>query len=118
MEGYIISGVLAVIIAFQQIWITKLINRLMARNYEEFKYYQKKYPKDLKEMNKIRKETRDEDQKKREEIEIQFHDPETIKRLERFDEEWGAEEIDAKKLEEQDMQEVEMTSNDMEKDNK
>ncbi|MCM8781735.1 MAG: hypothetical protein NC828_01595 [Candidatus Omnitrophica bacterium] len=32
----------------------KLLNRLMARNYEEFKYYEEKYKKDVKQNEKAR----------------------------------------------------------------
>ena len=36
----------------------KLLNRIMAKNYEEYNYYEEKYPGDLKELDRIRDESR------------------------------------------------------------
>ena len=115
----IFSGVFLALIVVQAIWYEKRIkdmtDRLMATNFEEYKYYKKKYPTDLKEIEKLRKDARKEDT--RTETELQFHNPETIKRLGRFEEDWGAEEVDEKQLEEMERSDMEMISDDMEKDN-
>lgn len=114
----IFSGVFLVLIIAQAIWYEhrqgKLINRIMAKNYEEFRYYEHKYPRDLKEIEKLRKDARNTE----EEAELQFHSPDTIKSLDRFEESWGAEEVDEELLKEQEQKEMEMISNDMENDNK
>ena len=115
----IFSGVFLALMVVQAIWYEKRIkdmtDRLMATNFEEYKYYKKKYPTDLKEIEKLRKDARKEDT--RTETELQFHNPETIKRLGRFEEDWGAEEVDEKQLEEMERSDMEMISDDMEKDN-
>jgi len=37
----------------------ELLNRVMSKNYQEFEYYDKKYPTDIKEMEELRDEARD-----------------------------------------------------------
>jgi hypothetical protein len=94
--------------------VNELLDRIMSKHYEEFKYYKEKYPDDLKELKKLRKDTRKEAMK---ESEIEFHDPDTLKRISRFEEDWGAEEVDARQLEAMERSDMEMTSNDVDKDN-
>ena len=118
MEGLIFAGVFLAMLVGQYVYVeyrhNKMLNRLMSRNYEEYKYYQEKYPRDLKEVDRLRQESKQGDRK---EVELQFHDPNTEKLLAKFEEEWGADEVDEEKLKELDLQEMEMVSNDMEKDN-
>lgn len=38
--------------------LDKLLNRLMSRNYAEFRYYQDKWEKDVKDIEHLREETR------------------------------------------------------------
>jgi len=46
--------------AFNRVERTKLLNRLMAKDYKEFKYYENKWKGDLKEIEKVREENREE----------------------------------------------------------
>jgi hypothetical protein len=48
----------------------KLLNRLMARDYKEFQYFEEKYPKDVAEVEKLREEARDERKKLDDEQEL------------------------------------------------
>ena len=119
-NGTLIPIVAIAIFVVQQVWcewrVNRLVDRLMAKNFEEFKYYKHKYPGDLKEIEKLRKDVREEN-KNPVETEIQFHKPETIKALSRFEEDWSAEEVDAKQLADMEQSDMEMSSDDLEKDN-
>lgn len=74
-----------------------LLNRIMSRNYEEFKYYEEKYPEDIKEVKKMRTETRTEREELKEE-------PLDIARAEEFEaeleEDWSPEELNLEKIKE------------------
>jgi UTP:GlnB (protein PII) uridylyltransferase len=64
MDRYSFLIVLAVIIltvvndGIWRRWTEKLLNRLMAGNYKEYQYYEQKYAKDVKEVEKIRQDER------------------------------------------------------------
>jgi hypothetical protein len=78
----------------------QLLNRIMARNYEEFKYYEEKYPKDIGELQKIRQEERKE--RGRDNTtppDIMGDEAEAVARkIDGFEEDWGDEEVDQKAI--------------------
>jgi len=60
---YIVIALIALYVvseAFNRVERTKLLNRLMAKDYKEFKYYENKWKGDLKEIEKVREENREE----------------------------------------------------------
>ncbi|MCK7532362.1 MAG: hypothetical protein MZV63_15680 [Marinilabiliales bacterium] len=70
----------------------------MAKNYEEYQYYGKKYDKDLKEVTKLRDEARE---GRIEEIETVGNDSEAKEAqrvLDGFDDEWNMDEVDKTKV--------------------
>lgn len=68
-----------------------LLNRVMARNYEEFKYYEEKYPEDIKEVKKIRAETREEREELKEEP---LDEAKALEFEQHLEEDWNPEELD------------------------
>ena len=81
--------------------ITKLLNRVMARNYEEYEYYDKKYPRDLKELDNIREQENKIRETNLEELrgEEPFSTDEDIaKKIDEFEEDWKPEELDFQKV--------------------
>lgn len=63
MIEYIVIAVLALYViseSFNRRERGKLLNRLMAKNLPEFKYYEDKWKGDLKEISTVREETREE----------------------------------------------------------
>jgi biopolymer transport protein ExbB/TolQ len=63
ITAYILVSILVLYVVsemFHRAERTKLLNRLMAKDYKEFRYYQEKWPGDLKEIEKVRDETREE----------------------------------------------------------
>jgi dipeptidase len=60
MIEYILIGV--IVLQEAAFWFErrKLLNRIMATDYEQFEYYDKKFSKDIKEVEKIRDEAREE----------------------------------------------------------
>lgn len=101
MNIYIIFGLL-ILYAVSEIFHRRerksLLNRIMSKDYGEYKYFVDKYPKDLKEVERIRKEVR-----KQPANEIDFSkNPEDEKAYEKFvkglEEEWSEDEIDKSKI--------------------
>lgn len=79
----------------------RLIDRIMAKDYQEFEYYDKKYQGDLDEVEKLR----DEDRKIRKEDKEAFAedvklDDKTKRYLEGMESDWSPVELDTKKLKE------------------
>jgi len=71
----------------------KLEDRLMARNFQEFKYYEEQFPKELKVVTKAREKEMD---KIFEEKEVE---DESVKKFKNeVEEDWSTEAIDSKKL--------------------
>jgi hypothetical protein len=63
MANYILIAVFILYVVsevFHRIERDKLLNRLMAKDYKEFKYYEDKWKGDLKEIAAVREETREE----------------------------------------------------------
>jgi hypothetical protein len=100
MEGYIIYALLGWLIVSDLLnrhERIKLLNRVMAKNYQEFEYYDKKYEGDLKEVEALRDESRDgrvEEIQANEELE----DKDNRKIMDAFDEDWANDEIDKTKI--------------------
>jgi len=98
VEGYIIYILLAYIIYRDVVYdhrLNKLLNRVMSKNYQEFEYYDKKYPGDLKEVDALRNEARDE---RKIDVPEDKEDIETREILEAFDEDWAPSEVDKTKV--------------------
>jgi len=76
-----------------------LLNRIMAKNYQEFEYYEKKYDKDLKELDHLRDESRDE--RKNEAMEEPVFSEMGNTNLSGFEEDWEEEEVDKVALKKQ-----------------
>lgn len=75
----------------------KLLNRIMSKNYEQYEYYEKKYDKDLDEVEKLREEDHA-DRKEFEEQDItQPVDTKATKFLENLEEDWDESELDLPK---------------------
>lgn len=74
-----------------------LLNRVMARNYEEFKYYEEKYPGDVKEVKGLREEARIEREETKKEPLDEVKTKEFTQNLE---EDWDSEEMDLEKIKE------------------
>ena len=76
----------------------RLLNRLMAKDYKEYQYYQKEHKKDVVEKEAIREEARDErdDFRKTQKLEDEIKDAEKqiadVPQREDFEEEWENEE--------------------------
>ena len=76
-----------------------LLNRVMARNYEEFKYYEEKYPGDIKEVKGLREEARTE----REETKSTTEPLDEARAKEfagNLEEDWDSEELNLEKIKE------------------
>lgn len=84
--GFLISFLLfATFIVFELLnyrRIEKLLDRLMSRNFEEYKYFSDKWPGDLKEYERLREESRIDREKEREQK------PVTDDNIEFFEEDW------------------------------
>ena len=101
----IIAGVLGGLYLFERITgraeRQKLLNRLMAKNYEEFEYYDKRFGTDIAELKKMRNDERKERKKQSkdfEEISIDApKDPELEEMIKNLEEDWGDEELDLTK---------------------
>ena len=78
---------------------SKLLDRLMARTFQEFEYYDKIVPEEVEETKKLRSEAREmrsgEDEEAKE-IDEEYA-PE-LKSLKNFEEEWSGDEVDLEKL--------------------
>jgi hypothetical protein len=78
----------------------RTLNRLMAKNFQEFNYFDKKYDTDLKEVELLRDEERQEREIKAEEKEQGLPDDKALETFVKgFEEEWG-EDINRAKLKE------------------
>ena len=81
---------------------TKLMDRIMARGYEEYQYYDKKYQTDLNELSKIRKDERKVRYEEKDVFEDDSNPPEQkekIKKiLKQYGSDWGADEVDTAAL--------------------
>lgn len=100
MEGYIFYALLAWLIVsdfLNRHERTKLLNRLMARNYQEYEYYDKKYKGDLKEVEALRDESRD-DRLSEDDVAQEAVDKEDQRIIDAFDEDWNTNEIDKTKI--------------------
>ncbi len=79
-----------------------LLNRIMSKNYQEYEYYDKKYPADVKEVEAIREEARDirgTSPMTEQDFEKPL-DPEVKQFLESTEVDWNPEEVDVDKLKE------------------
>lgn len=74
-----------------------LLNRVMARNYEEFKYYEEKYPEDIKEVKKMRADDREEREEPKEEP---LDDAKAREFEQHLEEDWSPDELDIEKIKE------------------
>lgn len=79
-----------------------LLNRIMSRNFEEYQYYDKKYTRDLKEVDTLRKDIR-----KEQRIEAELPAEKLVEEKEAYEkftkgleEDWSEDEIDKKKVSE------------------
>lgn len=79
-----------------------LLNRVMSKNYQEYQYYETKYPADVEEVVKLRDEARDsrETTPLTEENFSKPLDPEVKQFLESTEVDWNPEEVDVDKLKE------------------
>jgi len=78
-----------------------LLNRIMARNLQEYEYHDKMYEKDIKEAEKLRNEAREErdvDKEIKEEIDLKYKKEKEV--LAKMEEDWSEEEVDFEKLRE------------------
>jgi len=104
---YIGFGIMTVLYLLERFWarsdMEKMLNRIMARGFEEYQYYDKKYQTDLNELKKIRKEERK--IRKYEEQDV-FQDDSLDKEkkkkiqevLDQFGSDWGEDEVDVEKV--------------------
>lgn len=75
----------------------------MTRSYEEFRYYEDKYPRDLKELDSIREQEKKMRDKGIEELDeglAMTEDEEIARKIDEFEEDWNMDEINTKKLKE------------------
>lgn len=90
---YVVSDI------FNRLERNKLLNRLMARNYQEYEYYDKKYKKDLKEVESLRDESRrDRTTGDIEPIQPPDEAAATDRIIAAFEEDWGEGEVDKTKV--------------------
>lgn len=108
---YVGFGVVTLLLFLERIWhridMAKLLDRMMAivdaKSYEMMRYYTKQYPKDVKEIDKIREEERK--IRKMEEQDVFQDDSTNVKDKEKAREflsnmasDWGADEVDIAKI--------------------
>jgi hypothetical protein len=80
MTEYILIAVFVLYVvseAFHRIERTRLLNRLMARDLPQFKYYEDKWKDDLKEIAAAREETREERKEEKKEA-AEEDDPDNL----------------------------------------
>ena len=78
---------------------SKLLDRLMARTFQEYEYYDKIVPEEVEETKKLRdeaREIRDTEDEEAKTIDEEYA-PE-LKSLKSFEEEWSGDEVDLEKL--------------------
>lgn len=101
MEGYIIYCLFAYIVYRDIIndrRVKDLLNRIMARSFDEHQYYAKKYDTDLKEVGKMRDEAREEREADLKSAVDEDNSAEVDKIISNFDEDWGENEVDRTKI--------------------
>jgi hypothetical protein len=80
MTGYILIAVL-VLFAISEVFNrrerAKLLNRVMARDYAQFQYYETKFKKDVAEVEAVREESREERKEAKKEAEEE-DDPDSL----------------------------------------
>jgi len=104
---YIGFGVMTVLYLLERFWarkdMEKMLNRIMARGFEEYQYYDKKYQTDLSELKKIRNEER----KVRDYEEKDVFEDDSISKdnkakvqkiLKQYDSDYGIDEVDQEKV--------------------
>ena len=104
---YIGFGVMTVLYLLERFWarkdMEKMLNRIMARGFEEYQYYDKKYQTDLGELKKIRNEER----KVRDYEEKDVFEDDSISKdnkakvqkiLKQYDSDYGIDEVDQEKV--------------------
>jgi len=72
MTEYIVIAVIALYViseVFNRRERGKLLNRLMARDFAQFNYYETKFKNDVKEVEAVREETREERKEAKKEVE-------------------------------------------------
>ena len=94
----------------------------MARGFEEYQYYDKKYQTDLGELKKIRKEERKvrdyEEKDAFEDDSVSREDKTKLKGvLKQYGEDWGEDEVDIDAVMKMEKERLEGTKNDIERDN-
>lgn len=123
---YIGFGVMTVLYLFERFWarkdMEKMLNRIMARGFEEYQYYDKKYQTDLGELKKIRKEERKvrdyEEKDAFEDDSVSREDKTKLKGvLKQYGEDWGEDEVDIDAVMKMEKERLEGTKNDIERDN-
>lgn len=80
--------------------VDKLLNRLMAKSYQEFEYYDKKFKGDIDEVEALRSEARNERDKERgvEPLNDVFREEVADEFAAKLEEDWSDEELDAKAI--------------------
>ncbi len=101
IEALIIFGVMAGMSMLRELWNRKekkvMLDRVMARNYQEYEYYQGMFKEEVNEMKKLRDEARD--TRVVEPLE-DITPKESSTLLDSLEEDWNAEDIDMEKLKE------------------
>jgi hypothetical protein len=80
---------------------SKLLDRIMARTYQEYEYHDKMYETDIKETEKLRDEAREErleDDEIKQELDVEYRRERDM--LKEMDEDWEEEEVDMEKFRE------------------
>ena len=104
---YIGFGVMTFLYLLERFWarrdMEKMLNRIMARGFEEYQYYDKKYQTDLSELKKIRNEERKirdyEEKDVFEDDSIARDDQRKVKEaLKQYGSDWSADEVDAAQI--------------------
>ena len=106
MIEYMTLSIVAIVALVLQSWLfmkerKSLLNRLMARNYEQFQYYEQMFKGEVEELKKDRDEVREEkteDDEIKKEMDLKYKKEKKF--IEGTDEDWEEEDIDFKKLRE------------------
>jgi len=99
-------GIVAIAALFFQQWLhikerESLLNRVMARDYEQFQYYEKMFKGEVDELKDQRKEVKEEnreDEEIKKEMDLEY--AKEKKFIEGTEEDWSTEDIDLEKLRE------------------
>ena len=79
----------------------ELLNRIMSKSYEQFEYFQKMFPGEVKEVEKLREDEREkssEDEEIKKELDLEYAKEKEF--LEKTEEDWEESEVDLPKLRE------------------